>query len=110
MSVTRAAARPFTTWVAFVLLAFAVVAGSPAEAAFDYARYKDATLDDLLALPRPSSGVDIKPAAPFKVEVTLSDVGGACSAELLKRSMMMSGFTKQQVDALGVSHCIKVRS
>ncbi|MGJ4929970.1 M23 family metallopeptidase [Bradyrhizobium sp. HKCCYLS2038] len=96
--------------MAIVLLALVVLAGHRAEAAFDFARYKEASLDDLLALPRPRTGVDVKRAAPFKLEVTLSDVGGVCPSEFLKRSMLISGFTKEQVDALGVSHCIKVRS
>jgi hypothetical protein len=110
MRITRAAARPFSNCAALVLLIFLFAAGGPADAAFDYARYTETSLDDLLALPRPAKGVDIRDGTPFKLEVTLANAGGACSAELLKRSMMMSGFTKEQVDALGVSHCITVRS
>jgi Peptidase family M23 len=107
--IRRADTPGLAKWVAVVLLAFAVVPGR-AEAAFDYARYKQASLDDLLALPRPAKGVDVSDGAPFKLEVTLADTGGTCSAELLKKSMTMSGFKKEQIDALGVSHCIKVRS
>ncbi|CCE09754.1 conserved exported hypothetical protein [Bradyrhizobium sp. STM 3843] len=110
IGVTRVGTRPFVTWGVVVVLAFVFAAGSRAEAAFDYARYKEASLDDLMALPRPAKGVDISNDAPFKLEVTLADAGGACSTELLKRSMAMSGFTKEQVDGLGVSHCITVRS
>jgi murein DD-endopeptidase MepM/ murein hydrolase activator NlpD len=109
-AITRAAARPSVRAAALVLLAFVFAAGGAAEAAFDYARYKDTSLDDLMALPRPAKGVDIRDGAPFKLEVTLADAGGACSADVLKKSMLMSGFTQEQIDALGVSHCIKVRA
>jgi len=110
IGVARAGTRRFVNWATVVMLAFLFAAGSPTEAAFDYARYKEASLDDLLALPRPAKGVDIRDGAPFKLEVTLASAGGVCSTELLKRSMMMSGFTKAQIDGLGASHCILVRS
>ncbi|MGJ4957497.1 M23 family metallopeptidase [Bradyrhizobium sp. HKCCYLRH2015] len=103
MSVTRAARRGV-----FTLLALVVLSGHRAEAAFDYARYKEAGLDDLLALPRPAKGVDIKTGAPFKLEVILASAGGPCQTGFLKKSMAMSGF--DQVEKLGVSNCITVRS
>lgn len=108
--IARAAARQFGNWAGWVMLALLVGAGGRAEAAFDYARYKEASLDDLLALPRPAKGIDIRDGAPFKLEVTLGGTGGVCSTELLKRSMTLSGFKKEQVDGLGVSHCVTVRS
>lgn len=103
MSVTRAARRGV-----FTLLALVVLSGHRAEAAFDYARYKEAGLDDLLALPRPAKGVDIKTGAPFKLEVILASAGGPCQTGFLKKSMAMSGF--DQSGAIGISNCITVRS
>ncbi len=110
IGVTRAAMRRFMNAVAVVVLTVVVAAGSRAEAAFDYARYKESSLDELLALPRPAKGVDVSNGAPFKLEVTLADAGGVCSTELVKKAMAMSGFTKEQVDGLNASHCITVRS
>ncbi|WP_139031527.1 M23 family metallopeptidase [Bradyrhizobium sp. ORS 375] len=106
MSVTRA--RPFARWAVAVLSAVAVMAGNSVEAAFNYARYQETSLDDVLAMPRPAKGVDIKSGAPFKLEVTLVNAGGPCATGFLKKSMAMSGF--DQVGAIGVSNCITVRS
>ncbi|GLH81154.1 hypothetical protein SSBR45G_60630 [Bradyrhizobium sp. SSBR45G] len=107
MSVTRAA-RPFARWASVVVLAFAVMVGSPAAAEFNYARYQEASLDELLALPRPANGVDIKAGAPLKLEVTLVNAGGSCETGFLRRAMTMTGFDR--TGAIGISNCITVRS
>ena len=47
-----------------IIAGLAALLAAPA-LAFDYDRYKTADLDDILALPRPGSGLDLNGAKPF---------------------------------------------
>jgi murein DD-endopeptidase MepM/ murein hydrolase activator NlpD len=98
-------------WRGGICLAVAVVMlGFPPAWGFDYARYQPTDLDALMAQPRPARGVDIHPALPLKLEVTLLSYAEGCRTELLKKTMITGGFAKEQVDGLQVMGCIKVRS
>jgi hypothetical protein len=77
---------------------------------FDYGRYQAADLDDIIAQKRPATGADVFRALPYRMTVTLSSYAEPCNATFLKRSMIMMGIPKLQVDATPIASCIKVRS
>jgi hypothetical protein len=78
--------------------------------AFDFARYKPADLDDILAKPRPQSGLDLHDAKPLRLEVTLVSYQETCAVQAIPTAMTMLGFSKEQIDGVQASRCIKVRS
>jgi hypothetical protein len=82
-----------------------MLAGPPA-AAFDYARYQAADLDELLARKRPSSGVDLYPGIPLKLTLALVAYGEPCQTGMLLKSMTVAGFA----NPVKISRCIRVRS
>jgi hypothetical protein len=86
------------------------LAATAAAWGFDFARYQEADLDDLLEAKRPKSGADIYPAPPYKITVDLVSYGERCSAAYLKTAMRMGGAPRGQVDALPVNSCVKIRS
>jgi hypothetical protein len=92
---------------------FALVAAllgiSPA-LGFNYTRYQAVDLDTLLAQRRPAKGVDIYPALPLRLTVTLAGYGETCQTDLLMRAMKMSGTPQDQIDAVKVTTCINIRS
>jgi len=101
----RAKAAMLLCLAAFVLVA--------AAQAFDYASYKPGDLDEILAMPRPKSGVDVIPFRKIALKVTLESYSEKCPvADVLKllitmsRDMYPAGF----VNTLSQSKCIKVKS
>ena len=92
------------------LAALVVALGSPSAWGFDFSRYEATDLDALMTQPRPRSGVDIYPARPLKLKVKLLSYAEGCQTSLLKKTMITAGIPKDQVDALQVTGCIKVRS
>lgn len=94
-----------------VRLAIALVAlvATPAFA-FDFARYQAADLDDILAKPRPQSGLDLHDAKPLRLEVKLVSYEESCAVQAVPRTMQMLGFSKEQIDGVQASRCIKVSS
>ena len=96
-------------FAAFIIAGLAVLLAAPA-LAFDYARYKTADLDDLLAQPRPKTGVDLNDAKPYRLEVTLVSYEETCAVQSVAATMRMMGFTPDQIDGVQASRCIKVRS
>src|SRR6185437_11293835 len=91
--------------VAVALAALAVPA-----LAFDYARYQPADLDDILAQPRPKTGLDLNGAKALRIEVTLVSYEERCAVDAVPQTMRMMGFAKEMIDAAQASRCIKVRS
>jgi hypothetical protein len=77
---------------------------------FDYARYQATDLDNVIEMGRPKSGADIYPGRPLKITVALMSYPEPCNATFLKKSMIMIGVPKDQVDAAQITSCIKVRS
>ncbi|GKQ49171.1 M23 family metallopeptidase [Bradyrhizobium sp. Ce-3] len=98
-----------TPITAIIIAGLAALVAVPA-LAFDYARYKDADLDDMLAQPRPKTGMDLGGAKPYRLEVTLVSYEETCAVQLVPASMRMLGFTQDQIDGVQASRCIKVRS
>jgi len=78
--------------------------------AFDYARYEAADLDDLMAQRRPRAGVDLHPALPHRLQVTLVSYAEGCRTEFVKRTMVMASIAKDLVDGLKITKCINIRS
>ena len=78
--------------------------------AFDFARYKNGSLDEILTQKRPDS--DIKVLAPQKLrfEVTLTAYAESCNTGFLKQTMVMLGVPKEKVEQVPISKCIKVKS
>jgi murein DD-endopeptidase MepM/ murein hydrolase activator NlpD len=90
--------------------AVVVLLGAPSAWGFDHARYEASDLDALLTQRRPQSGIDIYPARPLKLKVTLLSYGEGCQTGLLSKTMLTAGIPKDRVDTLQVTRCIKVRS
>jgi hypothetical protein len=99
----RGAVRAFATVMLLSL-------STPAAFGFNFARYVATDLDTLLAQPRPHKGVDLHPALPLKLTVTLAGYGEVCPTGLLRRAMTMSGVPKDQVDVVKVTTCLNIRS
>jgi hypothetical protein len=93
-----------------VLAAALVLSGVLPAFGFNYERYAATDLDTLLARRRPAKGVDIYPALPLKLTVTLAGYGEPGDTGLLMRAVEMAGVPKDQVDAVKVTRCIKVQS
>ncbi len=92
-----------------VAVGLAALAAAPAFA-FDYARYQPADLDDILAQPRPKTGLDLHGATPLRLEVKLVSYEEGCAVEAIGPAMRMLNFAKEVIDSLQASRCIKVRS
>lgn len=98
-------------WLAALLLiVLSFVVPETARAEFNFARYKETDLDEFLARRRPTSGMDVYPMSPLKLDVTLASHGGPCASGELKRALIMSGMPKPDADALQATNCIIVRS
>jgi hypothetical protein len=94
-----------------VILAVVVVLSAIAQAfGFNFERYQPADLDTLLAQRRPAKGVDLYPALPLKLTVTLAGYGENCQTDLVMRAMRMSGAPKDQIETVKVTTCINIRS
>ena len=78
--------------------------------AFDFARYQAADLDEILAQPRPQTGLDIYGAKPLRLEVKLVSYDETCAIQAIPMAMRMIGIPKEQVDGVQATRCIKVRS
>lgn len=94
---------------AIIVAGLAPLLAAPA-LAFDYARYKDADLDDVLAQPRPRTGMDLNGSKPYRLEVTLLSYEETCAVQSVPVTMRMLGYTPEQIDGVQASRCIKVRS
>jgi hypothetical protein len=93
-----------------ILAAVLLLVGTVQALGFDYARYEATDLDTLMAQRRPKAGVDLHPALPMKLKVALVAYAEGCESGLLKRTMLMADIPKDQVDALAITRCIKIRS
>jgi hypothetical protein len=78
--------------------------------AFDFARYQATDLDDILAQPRPQTGLDLHSAKPLRLEVKLVSYGETCAVQTISPAMKMLAFSKEQIDSVQATRCIKVRS
>jgi hypothetical protein len=103
-------ARKLGLLVSVLLLAVLNAIPNAAHAEFNFARYQETDLDEFLARKRPATGPDVYPMSPVKLDVTLTSLGGPCASGSLKRSLLMSGMPKQDVDGLQATNCITVRS
>ena len=92
------------------LAALLLLGAARPASAFDYARYQVTDLDQLIAQKRPKAGVDLYPARPLKLRVALAGYAESCESALLKQSMVMADIPQDQVDALAITRCIKIRS
>lgn len=77
---------------------------------FDFARYQAADLDDILAQRRPQTGLDLNGAKPLRLEVKLVSYGETCAVQTIPLAMTMLAFSKEQIDSVQATRCIKVRS
>ena len=78
--------------------------------AFDFARYQATDLDDILAQPRPQTGLGLNGAKPLRLEVKLVSYGETCAVQAIPLAMTMLAFSKEQIDSVQATRCIKVRS
>lgn len=82
--------------------------------AFDYASYKPGDIDEILAMPRPKTGVTLSDLQKVALKVTLESYAqeGCSMAGVLKFSMTMlpTVYPKELMDTLSKSKCINVRS
>jgi hypothetical protein len=77
---------------------------------FDFNQYKQGSLDELLQLPKPATGVDLVAPQKLRFRVVLANYGQACSTGFLKRAMIMLGATKEDVEQTAITKCITVMS
>ena len=96
------------------LLCLAALVAVTAAQAFDYASYKPGNLDDILAMPRPKTGVDVVPFQKLNLKVTLESYEekecGLAKLVRFSMSMLPTAFPREFVDALSMSKCIKIKS
>jgi murein DD-endopeptidase MepM/ murein hydrolase activator NlpD len=92
-----------------VAVGLAALAVAPAFA-FDYARYQVTDLDDVLTQPRPKTGLGLHRAEALRLEVKLVSYEETCNVEAIAPTMRMLNFSKEMIDGVQASRCIKVRS
>src|SRR5262245_1283981 len=85
-----------------VAVGLVALAAAPA-LAFDFARYQPADLDDILAQPRPTTGLDLHRANALRLEVTLLSYEETCGVEAIRPVMRMIGFSKEMIDNVQAS-------
>jgi hypothetical protein len=83
--------------------------------AFDYDSYKPGDLDEVLAMKKPATGVDVISMQKLALKATLESYPeqGTCpAANVLKLTMKMlpSIYPKEFADAISMTKCIKVKS
>jgi hypothetical protein len=83
--------------------------------AFDYDSYQPGDLDEVLAKPRPKSGVDVISMQKLALKATLEsypDKETCPVADILKLAMKMlpSLYPKAFADSISASKCIKIKS
>ena len=81
-----------------------------AAGAFNFAQYNSGDLDQILAAPRPESGVNLLSPQKLRFEVSLLSYAKSCNTKFLNRSMVMLGAPQQMVDTLPISKCIQVKT
>jgi hypothetical protein len=74
---------------------------------FNYARYKPADLDDILAQKRPADGADLHRGLALKITVKLDAYSEPCNTGFLKKAMTMMGMS---VNGAPINSCINVRT
>jgi hypothetical protein len=95
----------------FVCMATLVMVAS--SQAFDYDSYKPGDLDEVLAMPKPKTGVDVISMQKIALKATLESYAEGCpAAGILKLAMKMlpSMYPKEFADSISTSKCIKVKS
>ncbi|MEW6532662.1 MAG: ankyrin repeat domain-containing protein [Thermodesulfobacteriota bacterium] len=97
-----------------VLSCLVVLITASAAAAFDYASYKPGDLDEILAMPRPKTGVTLSDLQKVALKVTLESYAqeGCSMAGVLKFSMTMlpTVYPKELMDTLSKTKCINIKS
>jgi len=96
-----------------VLFCLAILVAGTGAHGFDYASYKPADLDEILALPKPQSGVDVSEFQKFAFTVSLEAYAEKCNAAgvlKLVMTMLPTVYPKPFAEALSESKCIKVKS
>lgn len=93
---------------ALAILMLAVGVG-PAKAA-DLAEYKPNDLDQLLATPKIKSGVKLVVPQKLHFRAVLAAPLQNCNADILKRTLIMQGNKKEEIEKLAISKCQALRS
>lgn len=95
--------------IMLTLLALLSVWVSPG-LAIDEGEYKPNDLDQLLATPKIKSGVKLVVPKKFHFRAILAAPLQNCNADILKRTLVMQGSSKEAVDKLAISKCQVLRS
>jgi hypothetical protein len=93
----------------FILLSLLLVGASPG-LAIDEGQYKPSDLDQLLATPKIKSGVKLVMPQKLHFRAVLAAPLQNCNADILKRTLVMQGNSKEAVDKLAISKCQMLRS
>ena len=96
--------------VLLLMVVAVIVLGSyPAHAA-EEEQYKPSDLDQLLATPKIKSGVKLVMPQKLRFRAVLAAPLQNCNADILKRTLIMQGNKKEDVDKLAISKCQALRS
>jgi hypothetical protein len=76
----------------------------------NFAQYKPADLDKILAQPRPQKGVRMEGPQKLWFEVKMAAFAESCDATFLKKAMVTLGAKKEMVESVPISKCVKVTS
>lgn len=77
---------------------------------FDFDRYKQGDLDELLQIHKSEKEVKVVTPQKIRIRVKLSGYGQTCNTGFLKRAMIMVGAPKEFVAQTPISKCINVKS
>lgn len=97
--------RKLLTILALLLL----TSTGPALAA-ELAEYKPSDLDQLLATPKIKSGVKLVVPQKLHFRAVLAAPLQNCNADILKRTLIMQGNKKEEIDKLAITKCQALRS
>ena len=95
-------------FLALTIILLAIGAGSTN--AVEIAEYKQNDLDQLLATPKIKSGVKLVVPQKLHFRAVLASPLQNCNADILKRTLIMQGNKKEDVEKLAISKCQALRS
>jgi len=76
----------------------------------DDTQYEQGSLDELLHLPKPETGVDVFTPHKLHFRAVLTEYGQECYTDFLKKVMILVNASREAVEDAAASECITVAS
>jgi hypothetical protein len=96
-----------------ILVSIVTLVMVTAAQAFDYDSYKPGDLDEVVAMPKPKSGVDVISMQKIALKATLESYAEGCPVAAiinLTMKMLPSMYPREFADSISTAKCIKIKS